>query len=82
MYALTIMAQPSPERITEMGDAPDMRARWNDIHRGTYLPFMHFMMFLSLVGLASSLRTSSGAVPHAVTTTLLTNTFIARNSSI
>jgi hypothetical protein len=56
MYAMTIMGQPSPERVAEMADAPDMATRWNDVHRGLYLPVMHFMMFLSLVGFASSLR--------------------------
>jgi hypothetical protein len=56
MYAMTIMGQPSPERISEMIDTPDLRTRWNDIHRRMYLPVMHFMMFLSLVGFASSLR--------------------------
>jgi hypothetical protein len=56
MYAMTIMAQPSPERISEMADAPDIRVWWHEIHRKVYLPVMHFMFFLSLIGMASSLR--------------------------
>jgi len=56
MYAMTIMAQPTLEQEAQLEASPDMMTWWKGIHRTLYLPVMHSMMFLSLVGLVSSLQ--------------------------
>jgi hypothetical protein len=56
MYACTIMAQPSPEREALLEESPESATRWDEIHRSIYLPAMHVMMLLSMLGLASSLH--------------------------
>ena len=50
LYALTIMAQPSFEE-----EHPDV-THFQKVHRMVYLPAMHFMCFLSLVGFAASVH--------------------------
>jgi hypothetical protein len=49
LYALTIMAQPSFEE-----EAPDV-TNFQRVHRLVYLPCMHVMCALSLLGMAASL---------------------------
>jgi hypothetical protein len=56
MYAMTIMAQPTRQKEAEMLGSTEVTKQWHEMHRKLYLPVMHIMMFLSLVGLASSLR--------------------------
>jgi hypothetical protein len=50
LYALTIMAQPTFEE-----EHPDL-TRFQRLHRVLYLPGMHFMFILALIGMASSLH--------------------------
>lgn len=50
LYALTIMAQPQFEE-----EHPDVTA-FQRLHRMIYLPCMHFMFFLGVVGAASSMQ--------------------------
>ena len=50
LYALTIMAQPSFEE-----EQPDV-TNFQRIHRMIYLPCMHVMCALSLIGMAASLQ--------------------------
>ena len=50
LYALTIMAQPAFEE-----EHPDV-TNYQKIHRMIYLPCMHFMFFLALLGAASSVQ--------------------------
>eukprot|EP00529_Nitzschia_sp_RCC80_P011320 CAMPEP_0113521452 /NCGR_PEP_ID=MMETSP0014_2-20120614/44648_1 /TAXON_ID=2857 /ORGANISM="Nitzschia sp." /LENGTH=615 /DNA_ID=CAMNT_0000419413 /DNA_START=470 /DNA_END=2315 /DNA_ORIENTATION=+ /assembly_acc=CAM_ASM_000159 len=56
MYAMTTMAQPSPEREAILEASPELTTRWDEIHRNSFIPAMHFMMFLSMLGFASSLH--------------------------
>jgi hypothetical protein len=56
MYAMTIMAQPQPEQMSQLADSPEMKEWWREVHRRAYLPIMHFMLFLSLVGFVASLQ--------------------------
>jgi len=50
LYALTIMAQPTFE-----AEHPDV-TNFQKIHRMVYLPMMHFMFFLSVIGALSSVQ--------------------------
>lgn len=50
LYALTIMAQPSFEQ-----EKPDIN-RFQRAHRFVYLPAMHFLFVLSVVGLLASVQ--------------------------
>ena len=50
LYALTIMAQPSFEE-----EQPDV-TNFQRVHRMVYLPCMHVMCGLSLLGMAASLH--------------------------
>lgn len=50
LYALTIMAQPSFEE-----EQPDVTS-FQRVHRMVYLPCMHVMCGLSLLGMAASLQ--------------------------
>jgi tellurite resistance protein TehA-like permease len=56
MYAMTTVAQPSPEREAILETSPELTTRWDEIHRNGFVPVMHVMMFLSIVGFASSLH--------------------------
>jgi hypothetical protein len=56
MYAMTIMAQPSPGRAILLETSPELATRFDDMHRQIYLPMQHTMMILSLIGFASSLH--------------------------
>jgi hypothetical protein len=62
MYAMTIIGQPTLEREAELQRSPEVKAQWHEIHRLMYLPVMHTMMLLSLIGFASSLRKSQKIV--------------------
>ena len=48
LYSLTIMAQPEFEE-----EEPDV-TRFQEVHRMLYLPCMHFLFFLAVVGFLSS----------------------------
>jgi len=50
LYALTIMAQPSFEE-----EHPDV-TKFQRVHRMVYLPCMHFLFIMSVIGLASSVQ--------------------------
>ena len=50
LYALTIMAQPSFEE-----EQPDV-TNFQHVHRMVYLPCMHVMCVLSLLGMAASIH--------------------------
>jgi hypothetical protein len=56
MYAMTIMAQPSPAREAMIEASPELATRFDEMHRQIYLPVQHFMMILSLLGFVSSLH--------------------------
>jgi Voltage-dependent anion channel len=56
MYAMTIMAQPSREHELQLESTPELLTRFQQIHRDLYLPVMHCMMVLSLVGMVSVLH--------------------------
>lgn len=50
LYALTIMAQPSFEE-----ERPDISS-FQKVHRKLYLPCMHFLFFLCMIGIAASIH--------------------------
>ena len=56
MYAMTIMAQPSPQREAMLEASPELETRFDEMHREIYLPVQHCMMVLSLLGLISALH--------------------------
>eukprot|EP00934_Nitzschia_sp_Nitz4_P007007 Nitzschia sp. Nitz4//scaffold321_size20361//17423//20242//NITZ4_008689-RA/size20361-augustus-gene-0.1-mRNA-1//-1//CDS//3329547793//6997//frame0 len=56
LYAMTIMAQSTPEGEVELDTDPSFASHWQALHREYYIPVQHFMMILSLIGFASSLH--------------------------
>jgi hypothetical protein len=57
MYAMTIMAQPSTTTSAEeIQWSLESRTQFQKLHRQFYLPMQHFMMILSLIGMASVLH--------------------------
>jgi hypothetical protein len=56
MYAMTIMAQPTPDGEKMIDSDPAFASYWTELHREYYVPVQHGMMVLSLIGFASSLH--------------------------
>ena len=56
LYAMTIMSQPSHYREMILEQDERMMEHFILIHRRFYLPVMHFMFALSLIGMASILH--------------------------
>jgi len=55
LYAITILAQPSVTREEQLESSVTLNDHFFDIHHKYYMPLQHFMMLLSLVGMASAL---------------------------
>ena len=56
LYGLTLVAQPTPYKEELLGSENVLQLHNNDWMIKHYMPFQHFMMILSLVGLASALH--------------------------
>lgn len=56
LYAMTIMAQPSRERQIQLDADPPLMTHFQRIHHDLYIPVMHTMMMLSLIGMISVLH--------------------------
>jgi len=56
MYALTLVAQPTPQKEDRIIRDPLFQLQNRLWMQDYYLPFQHFMMILSLVGLASAVH--------------------------
>jgi tellurite resistance protein TehA-like permease len=56
LYALTMVSQPSRSQELRLQESVAMQNSYHQILHEYYMPLQHFMMFLSLIGMASALH--------------------------